>query len=107
MILWGYDLIWYAYRDYSVNTKKRYVEILNSREGNEENETDERAYKARKYGTFDDCPQPENFIEILSFRHFHKHIVFTDKGEKMRNKEIKDYINVSVVVDIEWGDTRK
>ena len=24
----------------------------------------------------------------------------------MRNKEIKDYINVSVVVDIEWGDTR-
>ena len=25
----------------------------------------------------------------------------------MRNKEIKDYINVSVVVDIEWGDTRK
>lgn len=38
--------------------------------------------------------------------HFHKHIVFTDEGEKMRNKEIKDYINVSVVVDIEWGDTR-
>ncbi len=33
--------------------------------------------------------------------------MFTDEGEKMRNKEIKDYINVSVVVDIEWGDTRK
>lgn len=60
----------YYRRDYCVDTKKRYVEILN-------------------------------------FRHFHKHIVFTNEGEKMRNKEIKDYINVSVVVDIEWGDTRE
>ena len=94
-----------AYRDYSVDTKKRYVEILNSREGNEENETYERACKVRKHGTFDDCLRTENFIEILRFRHFHRHIVFTDEGEKMRNKEIKDYINVSVVVDIEWGDT--
>lgn len=25
---------------------------------------------------------------------------------KIRNKEIKDYINVSVVIDIECGDTR-
>lgn len=33
--------------------------------------------------------------------------MFTDEGGKMRNKEIKDYINVSVVVDIEWGDTRE
>lgn len=31
--------------------------------------------------------------------------MFTDEGEKMRNKEIKDYINASVVGDIEWGDT--
>ena len=49
----------------------------------------------------------ERLVEILYFRHFHKHIVFTDEGEKMRNREINDYINVSVVVDIEWGDTRK
>lgn len=47
-----------------------------------------------------------NCVEILKFRHFHKHIVFTDEGEKMRNKEIKDYINVSAVVDIECGDAR-
>lgn len=69
MILWGCVLIWYSCGDGSVDTKKRYVEILN-------------------------------------FRHFHKHIVFTNEGEKMRNKEIKDYINVSVVVDIECGDTK-
>ena len=64
----GYVLFDGSYRDYSVDTKKRYVEILN-------------------------------------FRHFHKYIVFTDEVDKMSNKEIKDYINVSVVVDIEWGDT--
>lgn len=49
----------------------------------------------------------KRYVEILNFRHFHKHIVFIDEGEKMRNKEIKDYINVLVVVDIEWGDTRE
>lgn len=45
------------------------------------------------------------FVEILSFRHFFKHIVFTGEGDKIRNKEIKNYINVSVVVDIECGNT--
>ena len=46
-----------------------------------------------------------NYVEILNFRHFFKHIVFTSEGDKIRNKEIKNYINVSVVVDIECGDT--
>ena len=44
-------------------------------------------------------------VEILNFRHFFKHMVFTGEGKKCRNKVIKDYINVSVVVDIECGDT--
>ncbi len=47
------------------------------------------------------------YVEILCFRHFFKHIVFTGEGDKIRNKVIKNYINVSVVVDIECGDTRK
>lgn len=47
----------------------------------------------------------KNYVEILNFRHFFKHMVFTGDGEKCRNKVIKDYINVSVVVDIECGDT--
>lgn len=60
------------------------------------------------YACGDDCGDTkERYVEIFNFRHFHKYIVFTDEGEKMRNKEIKDYINVSVVVDIEWGDTRE
>ena len=36
-----------------------------------------------------------NYVEILNFRHFFKHIVFTSKGDKIRNKEIKNYINVN------------
>ena len=44
-------------------------------------------------------------VRNLNFRHFFKHIVFTSEGDKIRNKEIKNYINVSVVVDIECGDT--
>lgn len=46
-----------------------------------------------------------NYVEILNFRHFFKHIAFTSEGDKIRNKEIKNYINVSVVVDIECGNT--
>ena len=46
------------------------------------------------------------YVEILYFKHFYKHIVFTGQGDKIRNKEIKDYINVSVMIDIEWGDTK-
>ena len=65
-----------------------------------------RLIKPENMGVFDDCPRTENFIKILRFRNFHKQVVFTDEGEKMRDKEIKDYINVSVVVDIEWRDRK-
>ena len=44
-------------------------------------------------------------VKILYFKHFYKHNVFTGEGDKIRNKEIKDYISVSVVIDMEWGDT--
>ncbi|KAA8674559.1 hypothetical protein LN736_15995 [Clostridium sp. WLY-B-L2] len=42
---------------------------------------------------------------MLDFKHFLKHIVFIENSDKSRNKEIKNYINVSVVIDIECGDT--
>lgn len=47
------------------------------------------------------------YVEILCFRHFFKHIVFTGEGDKIRNTVIKNYINVSVVVNIECEDTGK
>nr|WP_254904797.1 hypothetical protein [Clostridium tyrobutyricum] len=49
----------------------------------------------------------KTYVEILDFKHFLKHIVFIENDDKSRNKEIKNYINVSVVVDIECGDTIK
>ena len=44
-------------------------------------------------------------LKILDFRHFHKHIVFVEDGEKNLIKEIRNYINVSVVIDLECGNT--
>ncbi|WP_035789448.1 hypothetical protein [Clostridium butyricum] len=49
----------------------------------------------------------KNYIEILNFRHFFNHFVFTNEGDKIRNKQLKKYINVSVVIDMECGDTIK
>lgn len=45
-----------------------------------------------------------NYVEIFNFRYFFKYIVFMSEGDKIRNKEIKNYINVLVVVDIECGN---
>ncbi|MDF2522446.1 MAG: hypothetical protein K0R31_87 [Clostridiales bacterium] len=47
----------------------------------------------------------KNYIEILNFRHFFNHFVFTNEGDKIRNKQLKKYINVFVVIDMECGDT--
>ena len=49
----------------------------------------------------------KNYIEILNFRHFFNHFVFTNEGDKIRNKQLKKHINVSVVIDMEGGDTIK
>lgn len=34
-------------------------------------------------------------------------MVFTENGKKSRNKEIKNYINVSVAVEVVCGNTKK
>ncbi len=47
----------------------------------------------------------EGFVEILEFTHFAKHFMFTSEGEKIRNKHLKNYFDVSVVVDIGCGNT--
>lgn len=62
-------------------------------------------------GTADTCGDcsvatKTSYVEILNFRHFFKHIVFTSEKDKIRNKEIKNYVNVSVVVDIECGNAK-
>ena len=41
------------------------------------------------------------YVKILCFKHFSEHFVFTDKGVNYKNKELKKYIEVSVVAGIE------
>lgn len=62
-------------------------------------------------GTADTCGDnsvatKRNLVEILRFRHFSRHVVFDAEGDKFRNKRIEDYITVSVVIDMECGNTK-
>jgi len=34
-------------------------------------------------------------------------MVFNGEGEKSRNKELKNYVIVKVVIDMEFGNTKK
>jgi len=43
-------------------------------------------------------------LGIFGFRRFHKHRVFILDGEKIRDKELRKYFDVSVVIDIERGN---
>ncbi|MCC0641840.1 MULTISPECIES: hypothetical protein [unclassified Clostridioides] len=45
-------------------------------------------------------------LEILYFKHFNRHMVFERNIENFKNKKVKQYFDVSVVVDIECGDTK-
>ena len=38
------------------------------------------------------------YLEILEFRRFVKDVVFSGDGEKSRNKLLKNYITVKVVI---------
>ena len=46
------------------------------------------------------------YVEILNFRYFYRHCVFVEKDGFERQKVIKDYINISVVINLVWVDTR-
>jgi len=49
----------------------------------------------------------ENYIEILRFKQFHTHFVFIEDEHNFKKKVLKKYFNVSVVVNLECGDTRR
>lgn len=64
------------------------------------------------YSTTDACGDyrvatKEKLVEILYFRHFAKHFMFTAEGKNSRNKHLKNYFDVSVVVDIGCGNTNE
>ncbi|GFZ29611.1 hypothetical protein CSC2_01370 [Clostridium zeae] len=45
--------------------------------------------------------------EKLYFKLFFNHFVFTNEGDKIRNKQLKKYIDVSVVIDMECSNTKE
>ena len=48
----------------------------------------------------------DRYLEILRFSHSARHVVFDSEGDKFHNKRIEDYITISVVIDMECGNTR-
>lgn len=48
-----------------------------------------------------------NFVEILRFKLFHDYFEFIEDDQNNKRKVLKKYFNVSVVVDLVSGDTRK
>ena len=47
------------------------------------------------------------YIEILCFRHFARQMSFSQNDRKTLKKAILDGVNVSVVLDMECGNTPK
>lgn len=47
------------------------------------------------------------YLEILEFRHFQRHMSFSQNDRKTYKKAISDGIDVSVVLDMECGNIQK
>ena len=94
-----------AYRDNSCTTSDRFVKILDLREGNEESSEETTGCKASVYAEFDDCPRVGKFVKLLDFRHFERHMMFSQSDRKTYKKAISDGVNVSVVLDVGCGNT--
>ena len=67
-----------------------------------------KSYKTRHNIDEATCAKQNEWLqtETLRFRHFSRHVVFDAEGDKFRNKRIEDYITVSVVIDMECGNTK-
>jgi hypothetical protein len=48
-----------------------------------------------------------NYVEILRFKLFHDYFEFIEDDQNNKRKVLEKYFNVSVVVDLVSGDTRK
>lgn len=54
------------------------------------------------------CVTTKNhYVEIVHFKLFHDYFVFEEDEHNNKKKVLKKYFNVSVVVDLVSGDTRK
>ena len=48
----------------------------------------------------------EIYVEILYFRQFYRHFVFTEDGDGNRNKRMEKYFEGSVVADMGCGGSK-
>lgn len=53
------------------------------------------------------CTTSDEFLEIIVFRHFERHFMFSQGDRKTYKKAISDGVNVSVVLKVECGNTSK
>ena len=51
------------------------------------------------------CTTSDRFVRILDFRHFERHMMFSQSDRKTYKKAILDGVNVSVVLDVGCGNT--
>ena len=94
-----------TYRVRGCTTSGRYVRIIDLREGNEESSEETTGCKASVYAEFDDCPRVGKFVKLLDFRHFERHMMFSQSDRKTYKKAISDGVTVSVVLDEGCGNT--
>jgi site-specific DNA recombinase len=48
----------------------------------------------------DSCTTSDEFVRILDFRHFERHMMFSQSDRKTYKKAVSDGVNVSVVLDV-------
>ena len=49
----------------------------------------------------------ERYVKLLDFRHFERHMLFSQSDRKEKKKAISDGVNVSVVLNVVTGNTSK
>ena len=54
-----------------------------------------------------DTTTSEKYLRILDFRHFERFFQFSQSDRKGKKKAISDGVNVSVVLDMVYGNTCK
>ena len=59
------------------------------------------------YGGGSSIDTKGNFVEILRFKLFYDYFAFEEDEQSNKQKVLKKHFNVSVVVDLFSGDTRK
>lgn len=76
------------------------VEVLDFRDGNEEKQLETMAEKPEFTRDSTTAREPDDFVEVIRFRHFAKHWQFSKDGKNGLKKEVLHSVNVSVVMDL-------